>query len=95
MGKKSGLIWEKILILNCMNLHNNLRKEGLEAFLFGHCNTQKKKLLQNKKTILYSLWENTDDLRDLFLSQFRESDNITLPEVQWYYKSYNALESLN
>lgn len=81
--------------MNCMNLQNNLRKEGLEAFLFGNCNTWKKKLLQNKKTILYLLWENPDDLRDLFLSQFHESDKITLREVQWYYKSYNAFESLN
>lgn len=34
-----------------------------------------------------------NDLRDIFLSQFQESDKITLPEVQHYYKSYKAFVS--
>lgn len=34
-----------------------------------------------------------NDLRDIFLSQFQESDKITLPKVQRYYKSYKAFVS--
>lgn len=36
--------------------------------------------------MLHSLGENPDDLMDIFVPQFHESDKM-LPEVQWDYKS--------
>lgn len=64
-----------------------------KAFLFINCNTWKKKSHLNKKTKLHSLVENPNNLKELFLSLLRESDE-TLTEVQWDYKSYNVSERL-